>query len=41
MLIRRLGRPAEAKPHLDALKERSLNPDAATLRDALLAELAD
>ncbi|MCP4834267.1 MAG: rhomboid family intramembrane serine protease [Phycisphaera sp.] len=39
MLIRRLGRPAEARPHLDALKDRSLNPDAATLRDALLAEV--
>ena len=39
MLVRRLGRPAEAKPHLDALKDRSLTPDAATLRDALLAEM--
>ena len=39
MLIRRLGRPAEARPHLDALKDRTLTPDAATLRDALLAEL--
>ena len=39
MLIRRLGRPAEARPHLDALKDRSLTPDAATLRDALLAEV--
>ena len=39
MLVRRLGRPADALPHLDALRDRPLTPDAAPLRDALLAEV--
>ncbi|MDG1976998.1 MAG: hypothetical protein P8I44_00365, partial [Phycisphaerales bacterium] len=41
MLIRRLGRPADAKPYLDALRDRTLTPDAATLRDALLTEVTN
>lgn len=38
ILVRRLGRPAEARPHLEALAGRKLAPEAAALAEALRAE---
>ncbi len=39
LLIRRLGRPGEARPYLDQLASRPLSPQLVSLRDTLLAEM--
>ena len=41
MLIRRLARPKDARPHLEALDDRPLSPEGIALRDALKAEMND
>ena len=39
MLVRRLGRGNDARPHLQALDDRPLSPEGIALRDALKSEL--
>jgi len=41
MLIRRLARPKDARPHLEALDDRPLSPEGIALRDALKSEMND